>query len=203
MGSSLGAFTPKELSIWLVTYYSFNLPKQEAFMKTRILFIVISLFLVVSAGFTGILALQNANLNNQIATLVNQLKISQSKVQIFEMQNAYENRYNVSIYLEDQHGFIERGVVSLDNQAEVVETYRMILQDGSETKRNIYRLGDVPALITSGGEWLPLEAVKGEIIYLTTYSYSDGPKYIGYYSCYTNSNHCTIRITETGILAQP
>jgi hypothetical protein len=171
-------------------------------MKTRIYAIVVSLLLVVSVSFAGMLALQNVNLNNQIAVLGNQLYLTQSRVQTFETREANNYQNNVSIYLEDPHNFIARGVVSLDKQAAVVSTYYETRQDGSKAIRYLYRLGDVPVLITSSGEWVRVEAVKGETIHLMTSSYNNGPDYIAYYACHTNSTYCTIRTTETDILAQ-
>ena len=165
-------------------------------MKTKIYAIVVSLLLVMSVAT---LALQYANLNNQITVLEEQLNLTQSRVQALETREA--DNYQQSIYLEDPHNFIARGVVSLSDQATIVDSYYEIQVDGSEEIGYLYRLGDVPVLITDNGQWVKMEAVKGETIHLMTSSYNNGPDYIAYYTCYTDSHSCAASIIETDILA--
>lgn len=164
--------------------------------------LAIGMALILASSMLGLIItlVENSQLSYQLDELSNRVASASDRVEVLEnrLELARENDQN--IYLEDPFNFIANGAISLGEGAEVVETYSVIHMDGSESTRSRYRLA-APGFVTAAG-WFPLEAVKGETVHLMLTRENDGPAYIGYYTCYTNSSHCTVTVKETGIPAQ-
>ncbi len=104
-----------------------------------------------------------------------------------------------AIYLRDPNNFIADGVIILANNV-TSEEYIVVKDDGREVNGYLYTLDSVPRIIVKGDtEITRIKAVEGETVHLMTSSYM-GVKRLSYYTCYTNSAPCTIKMIETSII---
>jgi hypothetical protein len=134
-------------------------------MKTKIYAIVVTILFVVSFGFNTVLTLQNVNFNNQLAQLGNKLFVAESKIQMYETLEKKDRQNDINIYLEDPKNFVADGIISLGEQAVAVDTIQVTLEDGSKSVEYRYRLDGVPGFLTKSGEWVRINADKGETVH--------------------------------------
>jgi hypothetical protein len=167
-------------------------------MKTKVVGIVLLLAIVV-LGATSCTTLGCDC--SEVADLQARLEVVEKRVQFFEQQETQRWENDRAIFLRDPGGFVENGLVGLGPQYEVYDAFQIQDQDGNSYIEYVFKLNGVPGLVdNSTGEWVKIDAVRGETIQLIGYRFDDGPQEIAYYTCYTNSTHCTADTTTTGVL---
>lgn len=150
-----------------------------------------TLALILSTIFNVSLLWQSGRDRFQIESLTDQIEHAK------ETRRANEE----AIYLQDPHGLVARGIVSLGEIVSIHETYTLVGLDRSRITRYVYRIEGYPSMKSEAqNKQIDLPVTEGETVYLTTYRKAGQPQEVVYYVCYTNSTQCVAKEVHTSIL---